>query len=701
MPALDLQYFFQWWVVLFLVGLVFFHIASTLLHSFFDKGYLFSKVIGIVSVSYVAYVLGTLKIAPFTEITILVSGLLVPVAFYYFTKHPTFSFSKTLLLLITFEEIIFISTLLAWSYIRAHQPDITGLEKYMDFGFVNSILRTEYFPAVDMWLTPFSINYYYFGHLITAVLTKLSYVPSNISYNLMIATLFAFAFSLSFSISLNMLSSIFSPIKSMRKLFLIIIGGFLGGYLVSLSGNIHTIYAFFQSYQNENPVPVWDLSFLPNLFPNTYWYPNATRFIYNTIHEFPNYSFVVSDLHGHVLGIPIILTIVAILFHDFTTKTHFSIKKTLLLSYLIATAYMTNALDGPIYLLLVGAVLFVQSYMLHRKLVEAGRKILLHLGILVGGFIIFTLPFSLHFNSFVSGIGILCAPDFLLSLEKIGPFLFEPDHCQRSPLWQLFILHGFFWIWGIVLLLKVFYSKASKTDLFAATLFLMGFFLIILPEFIYFKDIYPAHYRANTMFKLGYQSFMLSSLVVSYSIIRMLLGSRKKVSLYIVGILALGLVMLYPYFSINSYYGNLKEYKGLDGTTYLKKIYPTDYEAIQWINKTINNQPVILEAQGDSYTDFARISTNTGLPTVLGWTVHEWLWRGSYSIPSPRINDVKELYESNDMEQTKKLLKQYNVTYVFIGALELQKYPDLNEEKFKILGASVYNNQTTRIYKIR
>ena len=44
--------------------------------------------------------------------------------------------------------------------------------------------------------------------------------------------------------------------------------------------------------------------------------------------------------------------------------------------------------------------------------------------------------------------------------------------------------------------------------------------------------------------------------------------------------------------------------------------------------KTIEGQPVVLEANGDSYSDYERVSAMTGLPTVLGWYVHEWLWRG-------------------------------------------------------------------------
>ena len=210
------------------------------------------------------------------------------------------------------------------------------------------------------------------------------------------------------------------------------------------------------------------------------------------------------------------------------------------------------------------------------------------------------------------------------------------------------------------------------------------------------------------MFKLVFQSFIMLSLACGYIISRIskLIKDNKTFysgvlyTLFFVGTLVmLTIVFIYPYFSVMSYYGDLKTYKGLNGTNYLKDKYPDDAKAIAWLNTHIQGQPVVLEAQGDSYTDYARVSANTGLPTVLGWTVHEWLWRGTYDIPAPRIDEVKTMYESTDITKTKNLLKKYNVQYVFIGTLEREKY-NVNETLFMEVGKIVYQSGTTKLYKI-
>ncbi len=721
MISSDVLFIFQWWVMIFTIGIIFLPLTVKIFSSFLDKGYIFSKILGIVFISYIVFIFGTFKILPFTQPTIFLTiGTLLTFNLFLIYKYPNILISlKKYWKIFIFEEALFIGGLTFWSFIRAHQPDIHGLEKYMDFGFINSILRSDYFPAKDMWFTPFAINYYYFGHLVTAVLTKISNIPSSITFNLMVSTIFAFVFTESFSIGGNLIyllklqtpthkSQTNSNIQNTKSFGFLafnnwklkiefLIGGLLTAFLVSFAGNFHILYSFFTPYINETPVPIWTLKFIPFSFPNSYWYPNATRFIFNTIHEFPLYSFVVSDLHGHVLDIPIVLLTIAVLLSLIKFKI-FNFSLLTLLAFLLAIMYMTNAWDGFIYFLLASTVIFY----IERK----ANKIL----ILFIGFLLFALPFSIYFQTgaIAHGIGILCAPKFITDIGRLGPFLFEADHCQKSPLWQLIILYGFFYFWVIIFLKHLKFIENFKlsaswriknlppSDVFVLILILLATLLIIIPEFIYIKDIYPAHYRANTMFKLVYQSFIMLSLSTGYIMIR--LGKNKLILLF--AIISFAIVMIYPYLAVPSYYENLRTYKGLDGTAYLKTIYLDDYQAILWLNKNIKGQPVILEAQGDSYTDYARISANTGLPTVLGWLVHEWLWRGSYDVPSPRISEVQNLYETKNIDLTKELIKKYNIGLVFIGDLELQKYPNLNEEKFKTLGKIVFQKNRTKIYKI-
>jgi uncharacterized membrane protein len=158
--------------------------------------------------------------------------------------------------------------------------------------------------------------------------------------------------------------------------------------------------------------------------------------------------------------------------------------------------------------------------------------------------------------------------------------------------------------------------------------------------------------------------------------------------------------MIYPFFAIKSFYG-LKNYQGLWGLGYLQTEYPDNFAAINWMNANISGQPVILEAAGDSYTTFDQVSVSTGLPTVEGWIVHEWLWRGGYDAPAARQNDVEKIYEATNPTVARSLLQKYSVKYVFVGSMEREKYPALNESIFSDLGAKiVFESGQTRVYQL-
>lgn len=693
---MDLTNIIKWFATFFLAGIIFTPLTFSIFSNFRDKGYIFSKIIGIAFISYSVFIVSWLKILPFSfpEI-VLVSFAFLLINIYIAKKTDFIEIFKENLKLIILEELIFLLGLIFWSFVRGNLPDINGLEKFMDFGMTNSILRSNYFPPVDMWYPPLTINYYYFGHLVTAVIMKASNITSSIGYNLMLASLFTLTFTSIFSLSLNLFDN---KKFSLKALF----SAFLSASLVTFGGNLTTIYAFFKAYMPmDKPVPFWTLPFLPFSFPNGYWYPNATRFIEYTIHEFPLYSFVVSDLHGHVLDIPFVLLTIALLYSIYLSR---QLKNGLLIlvGFLLAIMYMTNAWDGLIYLLLT---FFIFIFVLFKKK-DFTINFLYKSALTIGGFFVFSLPFSLNFKPFVSGIGVICAPKFLTSIGKLGPFLFEADHCQRSPIWQLIILYGFFYFFVISFILFIRFNKNYKINLadkFIAFLIILSTILLIVPEFLYIKDIYPLHYRANTMFKLSYEAFIMLSLSCGYIIIKIFsnIKSKKNAIFFLLpSFLLIYMVLSYSVLAINSFYADLKTYKGLDGISYLKNLYPGDYYLINWLNKNVQGQPTVLEASGDSYTDYARISANTGLPTVIGWPVHEWLWRGTYDIVAPRIEDVSILYTSKDINETKRLIKKYNISFVVVSDLEKKKYTNLEEERFKAIGKLVFEKDGAKLYQI-
>lgn len=728
---------FTWYSWLFLIGLIFFPVAAKIFPSFADRGYAFSKTLAILFLSYAVFVLGIFKILPFTQSSIFVLLIFVVMGFivYLLKKYPSlpisnFKFQISNFFIFIIEEILFLAAFIFLTYVRGQEPSIHGLEKFMDFGFMQSILRSQYFPPKDMWLTPFPINYYYFGHLTGAFLIKLTGVKPQIGYNLILATILGQGAVIAFSLTGNLVYLFQKLVLKIKQFNLgqFIFFGILGSFIVNLAGNLHTIYLFTTGYPNDNPIPFWQI-FAP-YNPTKYWYPNATRFIPFTIHEFPSYSYVVADLHGHVFDIPFVLLTLAILFKlfiDFKKQkdtqagriqnskfkiqnlilnSKFLILNSVFLGFMTAIHYMTNAFDGPIYILL-SLVVFLAVY-------GISWNFLYSTIVIVFSFLIFSLPFSAHFSPFVSGIGMNCAPDFLVNLQKLGPFLFEKGNCQPDPFWMLFVLWGFFWVCFILFLaiqkLRTINHKPLTInhlfnfDSFIFILFSFGTFLILIPEFFYIKDIYPAHFRANTMFKLGYQAFMMMGIACAFTfyLLRLIKNLKIQIFLKLVFLFFFFFIFIYPFFSFPSYYGKLDRPVELDGSVWLAASYPEDKEIIDYLNSNVADQPVILEAQGDSYTDYERISAYTGLPTVAGWWVHEWLWRGSADVVGKRIPDIVNLYESADLELTKNLIKKYQIEYVIISGLEKQKYKNINFAKFDTLGRKIFesSNKNGALYQL-
>lgn len=678
------------WLVL---GWAAWPIARKIFSNWEDQGYSMAKILGAGIISWAVWVAGSLKVLPFTPATVIIMAILMLVCGLVVSRGSGSKFPKKIIIV---EELIFLAALILWSYVKGHEPTINGLEKFMDFGFTKSILQGAYFPPKDMWFAGGNINYYYFGHLLMAVVTKISGLDLGVTFNLMLCTIFSLTATMTWSISRKLLQGV--PEK--WRVF----GAVLCATLMVLAGNLQTIYAFTKGYSGDTPPPFWEIwsdftkkdDFLAGW--NAYWYPNATRFIPYTIHEFPAYSFVVSDVHGHVLDLPIALLAIGLIINMYGQRSDDQKKIKLweiaIYGYVVGWAFTTNALDGLIYL----------GLWMWLRIMKFNRRFFVELLILLGVFAVSVSPFVIHFKSFVSGLGVNCPPTSMVE-KKIGPLLFETaDKCQKSPLWMWLILWGFFWYCAIVLALFVKdKDKTVKGMLLSWVIFSLG--LTIFSEFFYFKDIYPMHFRSNTMFKLGYQAYILMMLMSGYTITKLLMAKANvKKWLAVTGLIPLlVLISIYPLFSLKSYFGKLtpENYKGLWGLSWIDEKYPDEFKVINWLtdNTKWPDQPTILEGNGDSYTDANKISAFTGYPTLGGWLVHEWLWR-SYDQIAARDDEIKSVYEMDNIEKAEEILKKYQVRYIIVGDFERQKFSNLSFEKIESIATLVFESGTIKVYQV-
>jgi uncharacterized membrane protein len=120
---------------------------------------------------------------------------------------------------------------------------------------------------------------------------------------------------------------------------------------------------------------------------------------------------------------------------------------------------------------------------------------------------------------------------------------------------------------------------------------------------------------------------------------------------------------------------------------------------------------VILEAWHGSFTEAGRIATYTGFACVLGWEGHEEQWRGrpenvirggidETDTVRRRYEDVNTLYSTLDLEETRRLLKRYNVRYVYIGRFERTRFPGAPFEKWASLGKQVFSHGAGELYDV-
>ena len=720
----DVWTFWTWYLLALVLGAAAMPLTGRLFRRFQDRGWMFSKVTAIAVSGFLTWFLVAVKIIKFTTMTCIVVTLVCAAAsLILYCREQKAGFECipfAHLDLVYAEELLFFAAFLLWTYFAGFHPAAYGTEKFMDYGFMEAMMRSKTLPATDLWYSQGKINYYYGGQYFAVFLTKLSGAKVELTYNLMRTFVAGLAFAMPFSLVHQMVTDRLGKTGSRWKKALPSVTGILAGISVSIAGNMHyvvygQIIPFIQKLKGEEV--------------SSYWFPDATRYIgFNpdvedkTIHEFPCYSFVLGDLHAHVVDIMFVLLLLGLLYAwmkkvrttelsgESMSRRKFW-KKQLLMPQLLATGallgmfHWTNYWDFVIYFVVTcGAALFM-------NIIGQKGKIRWALGvtaaqaaeILILATVII-LPFTLQFDTsnMVQGIAL------------------AQHHSLPHQLLVLWGLPGILTILFVVSLLieklrgaeqKSLYHLLTSIrlpDLFAVLMGLCAIGLVLIPELVYVRDIYEnGNARANTMFKLTYQAYIMFGMTMIYAIFRLLVIGKNKILKVLAFIGLFFFVWTCGYFgnSVHSWFGEVwkpSQYKGLNATAFLETDFPEDLNGIRWLKENISDAPVVLEANGDSYSEYERVSAMTGLPTIMGWYVHEWLWRGNLSDLNAKIEEIQEIYTSTDETRVKELLEEYNVSYIFVGSCERNKYgADMNNDLLKSLGEVVFQDSEYPTYIVK
>jgi YYY domain-containing protein len=285
---------------------------------------------------------------------------------------------------------------------------------------------------------------------------------------------------------------------------------------------------------------------------------------------------------------------------------------------------------------------------------------------------------------------------------------------------------------GLILL---FYTIGDRAQAFTLLLGVTAFTLVAGCEVFYLRDVFADNYpRMNTVFKFYFQAWVLLSVAAGAGVYFIIEAFRSvEVSTFtarwlqrgLAGVWGVCMVLLflsglaYPLSAPFARYAQiqpgtqqfyLQRTNSLDGLTYLKTdpANPGDYDAIRWLNANVQGNPGLIEAVGDDYSNYARVSAFTGLPAPMGWVGHEYQWRVNWFNKADnatefqrRGGDVDLIYTSPNPEQVLALLGRYHAQYIYIGALEHAKYPKANLSRFGSFMQIVYNTNGVTIYKVK
>ena len=433
-----------------------------------DRGYLLSKVLGLLFVGLVVWLLASVQLMSFSRwsitLALLLLGAISAVAFVR-RRQQLVDFVRRRWPILLIGELVFLAAFFALLILRMANPDLwhpfRGGEKPMDLAYLNAVLRSSYMPPFDPWFGGGYLNYYYFGHFIVATLVKATGIDPTVAFNLAVPLFFALTAAAAFSIVYN-LAERSHQVKGAgstpsgrgrRTHWPPVLAGIGGTLFVTVLGNldgaIQAGQGFWRVLVRNMPFGEFDFWRSTRMMP-----PDPPG---HEITEFPFFTFLFADLHAHLMAMPFTLLALglalAVLFgpatgripwvvgHGALTRRGWGIgelARLLTLGVAIGALPLLNAWDFPTYALIaVGAILLGELFRNGgfglTVLVTSALKAAL---MLLVGYLVF-LPFHLNYEAFFTSLEVTTNQTVLWQFLAIsGLFIFIIGSYFVSELWH-------------------------------------------------------------------------------------------------------------------------------------------------------------------------------------------------------------------------------------------------------------------------
>ena len=766
-----------------------------------DRGFGASKILGLAFVAYLAWLIASLKLAPFERPLLLLTWLVLLAASFAASWRHRLALRAWLVRerrLILSTEAVFLAGFALFLWIRAANPDlwhpVFGGEKPMNFAYLNAVVKSEYFPPYDPWFAGGIINYYYFGFVLLAVPIKLTGIMPEIAFNLSEPTLygalcagvFAMAFSLSIparalSLGITRTSAYLAGVVGV--LLTAFLGNLdaglqvvdqlnrLGGEAAPTSGGIARLAAGVLAVIQGAHFPVLD-----------FW--RSTRFIgpedVGPIHEFPYFTFLYGDLHAHQIALPLTVGVLLVGLNVMRSLRDNPRRvpwlPLVIVGVLVAMLRATNTWDFPTYAAITVLVLVLGSLPALLRVEKRAIQTLVASLVVFGVFFQFSFaPYLQRYQLFYNGVDPVKARTALSQFLSIhGLFLYlgaslfawyfvqarrrvaaarrqtalvaEPGY--YGMVLPLNALNGYgspaAWVagagalLGLALLVSGYQTRGFLVFGIAvaaaaclahwrrahrslqAALFGVALFATLIPEFVALQGDIG---RMNTVFKFYLQAWVLLSITAAValgwlarrSLRESFLQHVRPAWLALLAVFVLAAVA-YPLLAskgkIGLRFADLP--LSLDGMQYMDVAQyqddgkdlnlPADAKAIRWLQDNVLGTPVVLEGRSPVYRWGSRIAIYTGLPTVLGWDVHQSQQRTGYAgMIQERSTDVERAYATTNPQEMLAILRKYQVRYVVVGGLERAYYPASGLDKLERTPGLqvVYDVDGVRIYEVQ